>query len=848
MAIYHCECQVISRGAGRTSVAAAAYRSGSKITNKFDGVTHDYSHRGGVIYSEVVLCENAPSRLQDRVTLWNEIETMEKDSAAQLAREYNIAIPIELPQNRWADFARDLVKDLFASRGMIADFAIHEKDAENPNPHIHVMTTMRPLDINGKWEYKTEKLYVCKNPEGKEGFFTKTELALPENAEWKKQHHYSKDGNPKAKKVYLSEYEVQNNPKYKDYARIKNDRQPKTEKFGRQNPTVELWNSEAFLRTIREEVSGKVNTALESLGLEIRVDHRSYKEQGIDKIPQIHLGVAAAAMERKGIETERGNINRKIRAANELTEQIAAKDAEIEEIECTVIDEEYIYGEIDVQAIDEDVRVVRSLSGDSRYKRSELEKAVIVDIKQADRELYGLYDTSTMERLIAQQREASKKGVPAKNRNEELIRQIQEGFRSLQVIEWWGFGSRQDVDDMLTKIHADYKNSQNELKNAQAMVDNAPADIRQKYQEQISNLQSRLEELRGDLIDISDCAKTLDRIEREMRNGRPKLQPEKAAVKERKPAPAETGVGDPVPAEPVEPVKVVPEVADEAVVPEKQPSEMPSEPVKEPVIDTDYTKQADEPITAPEPVKSLEDVLAEAKSAIYKCYFETYAVYDFSKPADPDVVDAPKKLQAAWEELEEKYEAAAEARRNVPSTKWYSSKKDKDAAAEAKDISNRAAAACVAPFEELEKLGLQRYNMSPYFLTSENMKSIKMQVGALRFNLQRAADKELKEARPANLPEGSRKRMAAAKKDLCDMLDNLPEEHKIAVREQIEDFVARIGTGSGNANAKWVLEGIANNLPKSPERLQREKEQEARKAAEQQQWYSKKRKDKEWGD
>ena len=316
MAIYHCSCQVISRAQGRSAVGAAAYRSGTHLTNEYDGLTHDFTRKQGVVYEAVLLPENAPAEYRDRAVLWNEVEKIEKSSKAQLAREYEISIPRELEPEKRAAWATRLATDLFVKRGMCVDLAIHDKEADEPNPHVHIMVTMRPLDKDGKWESKTEQLYLCKNPAGEERAFTKDELALQEHEGWQKQHHYSLNGDPKKKKVYLTAYEKENNPKYAKYERIKNDRQPKTEKLGRQNQTAAFWNSKDFLQTVRAEVADQINVELERLGVEQRVDHRSLQDQGIDREPTIHVGPAATAMERRGISSDRGTINQEIKENN----------------------------------------------------------------------------------------------------------------------------------------------------------------------------------------------------------------------------------------------------------------------------------------------------------------------------------------------------------------------------------------------------------------------------------------------------------------------------------------------------------------------------------------------------
>ena len=96
IAIYHCNISIVSRGKGKSAVAAAAYRSGEKLTNEWDGMTHDYTRKGGVVHTEILLPPNAPPSFSDRSTLWNSVELYEKAGNAQLAREIDAALPIEL--------------------------------------------------------------------------------------------------------------------------------------------------------------------------------------------------------------------------------------------------------------------------------------------------------------------------------------------------------------------------------------------------------------------------------------------------------------------------------------------------------------------------------------------------------------------------------------------------------------------------------------------------------------------------------------------------------------------------------------------------------------------------------
>ena len=157
IAIYHCSIKIISRGKGKSAVAAAAYRSGEKITNEWDGETHDYTRKGGVVHSEIMLPPHAPPSFSDRSTLWNSVEEIEKSKDAQLAREVEIALPVELSREEQTRLVRDYCSSQFVSKGMCADFNIH--DTGSGNPHAHIMLTMRPLDEKGIWTAKSKKEY-----------------------------------------------------------------------------------------------------------------------------------------------------------------------------------------------------------------------------------------------------------------------------------------------------------------------------------------------------------------------------------------------------------------------------------------------------------------------------------------------------------------------------------------------------------------------------------------------------------------------------------------------------------------------------------------------------------------
>jgi Ti-type conjugative transfer relaxase TraA len=151
MAIYHFSAKVMSRANGSSAVASAAYRSASELHDDRLGRDHDFSNKAGVIHSEVMLPEGAPERLNDRATLWNEVEAGEKRKDAQLAREVEFSIPREMNEKQGVALARDFVKRQFVDRGMVADLNVHWDKAKDgtPKPHAHVMLAMRDVGPEG---------------------------------------------------------------------------------------------------------------------------------------------------------------------------------------------------------------------------------------------------------------------------------------------------------------------------------------------------------------------------------------------------------------------------------------------------------------------------------------------------------------------------------------------------------------------------------------------------------------------------------------------------------------------------------------------------------------------------
>ena len=312
MAIYHLEAKVVGRGAGRSAVAASAYLSCSRLYNDYDGIQHDYTKKQGLVWQEVFLPEYAPQEWQDREKLWNAVEEVETAKDSRLAREFVVALPIELSREQQIELLQDFIREQFVSDGMCADAAIHDTDGHNP--HAHILLTVRPLDERGKWQYKTEKEYLCMR-NGEERGFTAAEFKSAQNDGWEKQYPY-KVGK---KKVYMtpSAAEAQE--------LIRADKHPKSTRYGRQNPISERWNSEEQLVSWRVAWADVTNRYLESAGREERIDHRSNAARGLDEIPTIHEGVTVQAVERKGIVSDRCEMNRQIRADNALLRELKAE-------------------------------------------------------------------------------------------------------------------------------------------------------------------------------------------------------------------------------------------------------------------------------------------------------------------------------------------------------------------------------------------------------------------------------------------------------------------------------------------------------------------------------------------
>ncbi|MCI1269569.1 MAG: MobA/MobL family protein [Ruminococcus sp.] len=243
IAIYHFHVKIVSRGKGKSAVAAAAYISGEKIKNEYDSIVHDFRKKKEIVHKEILLPDTAPQNFKKRSILWNAVEKSETRKTSQTARDIDAALPVELSRAEQIDLVRNFCNQCFVSSGMCVDFAIHDKN--DGNPHVHILLTTRHVDANG--------------------FTTK-------------------------------------------------DRS---------------WNDRDLLKVWRERWADWCNHKLYSISDE-RIDHRSYAEQGIEKVPQLHLGAAACAIEKKGFKTDKGSRNRKIQLIN-LDSEIANQKNDIDE-------------------------------------------------------------------------------------------------------------------------------------------------------------------------------------------------------------------------------------------------------------------------------------------------------------------------------------------------------------------------------------------------------------------------------------------------------------------------------------------------------------------------------------
>ncbi|WP_226567819.1 MobQ family relaxase [Bacillus stratosphericus] len=262
MAIYHFSGQVLSKynretGKPRSPLASAAYRSGDKLTDESNGLTFFYKREVEPV-AHILAPDHAPSWVYERERLWNEVNTIEKNINSQFAREFNIALPVELSHEEQEQLALEFCQEAFVEKGMVADIAIH-RDDEN-NPHFHVMCTVRPFEENGSWGFKGRREYL-----------------KDENGEFIKD----KNGKRAFRKINSTD-----------------------------------WGDKEVFNQWRKLWSDKANSFLGKAGIDERISHLSNEDRGLETIPQIHEGYVARKMESEGKKSDRVEYNRQVKKYN----------------------------------------------------------------------------------------------------------------------------------------------------------------------------------------------------------------------------------------------------------------------------------------------------------------------------------------------------------------------------------------------------------------------------------------------------------------------------------------------------------------------------------------------------
>lgn len=272
IALFHFHATQIKRSEGRSAVAAAAYRSGEKLYSEYYGEDNDYTRKGGVIHNEIMLPSHVPPEYADRQTLWNAVEKVEHHPKAQLAYSMDIALQNEFSMEENIALARQFLLEHFVSRGMIVDFAVHQPDKEDggiPNPHFHILCPIRPIEENGKWGNKQRREYVL-------------------------EEHGNRIRDEAGNYVFNAV------------------------------PTTD-WGSPDTLEHWRRAWANLCNSKFAEKELPCRIDNRSYERQGIEQLPTVHEGPAVRQMEARGIRTDKGNLNRWIKATNDMLRNIKKK-------------------------------------------------------------------------------------------------------------------------------------------------------------------------------------------------------------------------------------------------------------------------------------------------------------------------------------------------------------------------------------------------------------------------------------------------------------------------------------------------------------------------------------------
>ena len=304
--------QICGRGegchGGHSAVEQSSYISREKMYCEYDGQTYYPKYSEDLVHCEVMLPSDAPGNFINPAVLWNSVEMTEKGDKAQLARTFRVELPNEWSYDLAKEIMRDYIQRNFVDEGMCVQFAIHDSENKSTgqhNLHCHMMMTLRSFDEDGKWMPKQKKVYLTdENGE---------RIPLMDKATGKQK------------------VDSHNRKQWKCKTVSTND-----------------WSSREKVKLWRTDFANTVNAINSRIGkTENFWEHRSFKEQGLDIEPQVHLGEKASALERAGIPSIRGNINREIIERNKrIDEAKAAYEAAKKALEAIVMVPAYIVTKI----------------------------------------------------------------------------------------------------------------------------------------------------------------------------------------------------------------------------------------------------------------------------------------------------------------------------------------------------------------------------------------------------------------------------------------------------------------------------------------------------------------------
>lgn len=283
--------KVITRGKGKSSVATAAYHAATKIKNEYDGLVHDFRHKANVADTYIRMPDAAPEKyinesipVKERLgELWNDVERFEEQGNAQLARQNYLALQREFTLEQNLECVDRFIEENCTSIGMGVTYSVHLKPG---NPHVDIMYLMREFDENGNFKKKSQKEYLCRKA-GEEKYLSAEEFRAVKEEGWEKVYKYRK-GNS-WKQLTQSEASSDEYASYKRASKHPVDRKS----------YVNAWNDPNLVPRWRKSWEVILNEKFEELGMEQRVDCRSYRDQGKEQIPTIHEGHGQSKTKRK---------------------------------------------------------------------------------------------------------------------------------------------------------------------------------------------------------------------------------------------------------------------------------------------------------------------------------------------------------------------------------------------------------------------------------------------------------------------------------------------------------------------------------------------------------------------